>query len=46
MDRDVLDAEARRVWERLGFRVESIEGLTVSAMYGGSPNRNGTRSTS
>ena len=33
---DVLDAKARRVWEELGFRVEPIDGLTVSAMYGGS----------
>lgn len=31
-----LDESARDVWTGLGFRVHPIDGLTVSAMYGGS----------
>jgi len=30
-----MDDEARRAWERRGFTARPIDGLTVSAMYGG-----------
>jgi hypothetical protein len=32
----VLDRAAHEAWAGLGFRVVPIDGLTVSAMYGGS----------
>ena len=30
-----MDDAARQAWERLGFKTRQIEGLTISAMYGG-----------
>ena len=33
---DSIDREAFKIWEELGFHVTSVEGITTSAMYGGS----------
>lgn len=33
---DSIDREAFKVWEELGFHITSVEGITTSAMYGGS----------
>lgn len=31
-----MDRAARRVWQRMGFKVVPVGGLTISSMYGGS----------
>ena len=33
---DSIDREAFKVWEKLGFHITSVEGITTSAMYGDS----------
>jgi hypothetical protein len=30
-----MDEAARQAWEALGFSTQPIDGLTISAMYGG-----------